>query len=182
MTTAKKLIFISASAGASFAVVLALTIAAHQWWVSRPKPPLPWNVQAITAGFEGIRATGTDQRIAFRYTLRNNTDSDYRIESMDGIWLMGKLEHPASLWGNKGGFFKLDLPFFLPAREQARFEIESVLGFKGESKATTGTGEEPTHKELTAFVNKEMGNLNGFVLFDEARHYKIDFPKGWSKQ
>jgi hypothetical protein len=141
-------------------------------------PPVPWNSQEISASFESIEATGADKRIAFRYTLRNNTDFDYRIESMKGISLMGKLEEPASLQGNLGEFF-FTLPFFLPARERARLEIKSPPGFKGESKP--GADQKATHEEIGAFVNKAMGNLNGFVLFDEARHYKIDFPKGWSK-
>jgi hypothetical protein len=180
MTTVKKLIIIGASAGASFAVVLASLAAVLMWWESRPKPPLPWNAQAFSASFESIETTDADKKIAFRYMLRNNTDSDYRIESNTGISLMGKLEKPASLQGNEGEF-KFALPFFVPAREQVRFEIKSVLGFKGESKASAGTDQEPSDKEIGAFVNKKIGNLNGFVLFDEARRYKIDFPKGWSK-
>jgi len=178
MTTVKKLIIISVSAGASFAVVLASLSALLFWWESRPKP---WNSQAIRATFEAIGVNGAEQKIVFRYTLHNNTNSDYRIESMNGIALMAKLEEPASLQGNADEVFKCSIPFFLPVREPVLFEIESVPGFKGEIKTGRGTDQEPTKDELTTFVNKEMRNLNGFVLFDEARRYKIDFPRGWSK-
>src|SRR5215813_5320923 len=172
MTTVKKLIIISASAGASFAVVLASLSALLFWWESRPKP---WNSQAISATFETIRASGEDQNIIFRYTLRNNTNADYLIESMNGISLMAKLEEPASLSEIAGAAFKCLTPLFLPARESVLFEIESIPGFKGKIKTDRGTDQESTKEELIAFLNKEMRNLNGFVLFDKARRYKIDF-------
>jgi hypothetical protein len=34
-------------------------------------------------------------------------------------------------------------------------------------------------KELEKYVVTEMGNLNGFVLFDNNNRYEIDFPRGW---
>jgi hypothetical protein len=181
MTTVKKLIIISASAGASFAVVFVSLSALLLWWQSRPEPPQPWNGQAISATFESIRVHGTEQKIIFGYTLRNNTNSDYRIESMNGISLMIKLEEPTSLRGNVDEVFKCSIPFFLPAREQVLFELESVAGFKSEIKTSRGTDQKPTKEELTTFVNEKMQNLNGFVLFDEAHRYKIDFPRGWRK-
>lgn len=36
-----------------------------------------------------------------------------------------------------------------------------------------------SQKRLDAFVNEEMPNLEGFVLFDKKNRVQIDFPKGW---
>jgi hypothetical protein len=34
-------------------------------------------------------------------------------------------------------------------------------------------------KALAGYVSKEMGNVDGFVVFDETNRYQINFPKGW---
>lgn len=46
------------------------------------------------------------------------------------------------------------------------------LGLKGEA------GTEKTNE----YIKKELQGLAGFVLFDEERRYRIEFPDGWSEQ
>jgi hypothetical protein len=38
---------------------------------------------------------------------------------------------------------------------------------------------EPTQAELKAYVRKEMGNVDGFVLLDPTKRFEIDLPRGW---
>jgi hypothetical protein len=34
---------------------------------------------------------------------------------------------------------------------------------------------------VAKYVTDEMGNLDGFVLFDTLNRYEIDFPNGWEQ-
>jgi hypothetical protein len=52
MTPWKRLVLISAAAGAGFAVTASLIVGGFLWYESRPKPTEPWNTGAIKATFE----------------------------------------------------------------------------------------------------------------------------------
>jgi hypothetical protein len=34
-------------------------------------------------------------------------------------------------------------------------------------------------KQLSAFIDRRLAEIDGFVLFDPTNRYKIDFPNGW---
>ena len=34
-------------------------------------------------------------------------------------------------------------------------------------------------KQLSAFVDRRLAEIDGFVLFDPTNRYKVDFPNGW---
>lgn len=34
-------------------------------------------------------------------------------------------------------------------------------------------------KQLSAFVDRRLAEIDGFVLFDPTSRYKVDFPNGW---
>ena len=37
-------------------------------------------------------------------------------------------------------------------------------------------------KALELYIREKYVNLDGFVLFDQANRYQIDFPSGWTKE
>ncbi len=59
------------------------------------------------------------------------------------------------------------------AEEQKRLAADYFSNDKNKSKL------DPSGEELAAYVNKELTNLGGFVLFDNENRYQIDFPRGW---
>jgi hypothetical protein len=50
---------------------------------------------------------------------------------------------------------------------------------KPEERTKLSDDMRPGQKELKMYVQKEMGNLDGFVLFDGEKKYEVDFPRGW---
>jgi hypothetical protein len=34
-------------------------------------------------------------------------------------------------------------------------------------------------KQLSAFIDRRLAEIDGFVLFDQTNRYKVDFPNGW---
>ena len=227
----KRLVLISASAGAGVAVTLLLIIGGHNWYQSRPKP---WDTSAVKATFHYIDTEGVNTTLVFMYTLENTTDFDYRLPDKSRAVVMAKLKKEKSL-SDDSGYIKVDYPVFVPAKQRLRFFIHipysytepldfysvirdpNFLGLplKEKHKVLLSIGQdfarlpkieqdrilyciqagrdypekleacatreqwETYRKKLAAYVNKQMPNLDGFVLFDNINRYQIDFPKGW---
>lgn len=225
----KRLVLISASAGAGFALMLSLIFGGYVWYTSSPKP---WNKNAIKASFHHLGTEGENNNIVFHYLLENRTSSDFRMGDDSGVIIMGKAHVEQSLLRDDL-YFKIHypaFPVFIPAKQRAFFAIRvrhSYIPerlpadfssndkdiFDSSRKTITVPVEElfsndkdifdrvaeeqkriaadyfsndknkskldPSGEELAAYVNKELTNLGGFVLFDKENHYQIDFPKGW---
>jgi hypothetical protein len=175
----KRLAIVSFFGGSGLAFAAAFILGSFVWYKSRPKPPAPWNRKAITATYDLIE-TGDENHIVFYYVLQNTTDQDYRVETSSGIDLTGKLKQENSLSQFKGDYEKIEYPIFIPAQQRLRFTIEIPYPYEKTLRSDAPIEERRKfHKELEQFVGTEMGNLNGFVLFDNNRKYEIDFPKGW---
>ena len=187
----KRLVLISASAGAGFALVLLLILGARSWYLSRPTP---WNKGSIKTTFNYVETEGEHNQLIFHYTLENTTNFDYRIEDESNVVIMKKLEKQKSL-SLDAGTLRGDFPVFVPARQRLQFAIHTQMHYtpnqvitvpleeleeteilKGQAKQEA---ENRFRKKLAAFVMEEMTSLDGFVLFDKENHYRIDFPKGW---
>jgi hypothetical protein len=179
----KRLVIISASAGAGFAVLLAVIVGGVIWYSSRP--PKPWNSAAIKATYDSIDTEGDKRTFVFDYTLENETDADYKVNSDALVTVAGRLQTQKSLsmLGGHEGVVKIDYPIFVPARQRVRFAIHLLAyPYKGELKLNSDASREERrnyYKALEGYVRKELANLDGFVLFDEVNRYQINFPKGW---
>jgi hypothetical protein len=103
------------------------------------------------------------------------------IDDVAKITLLVKLERQKSLSGGKNdSFLKGDFPLFLPAKQRLRFGIH--LGYPYEKKGKDNPSREEQvqyRKEVASYVKNELSNVDGFVLFDEAKRYQVDFPPGW---
>jgi len=77
---------------------------------------------------------------------------------------------------------EINYPIFIPAKQRGRYSI-SLPSYRypgGKLKDDASKEERQAYgKAISAYVNEKFGNLNGFVLFDEANRYQINFPKGW---
>lgn len=180
MATWKRLLLIGVGAGAGFAAFLTLVAGGWLWYRSRPKLPKPWNTTAIKATFDRVRVVGQNNDIAFFYVLENMTNSDYRVENASDTYLIARLKQQKSLSEFEGNFQKLHFPIFIPARQRVWVPIELSYPYQ-EKLASDASGKE-RHKwrqKLREFVKSQMGNLNGFVLFDNKNRYQINFPRPW---
>ena len=113
----KRLVIFGLSAGVGFALIFA----GFTWYRGRPRPPVPWNSDAITASFDSVFTEGPRDTVVFYYILENNTDFDYRIDDSSGAIILSKLEREKSLSIDE--WPKVDYPVFLPGRQRIRFAI-----------------------------------------------------------
>jgi hypothetical protein len=180
--TWKRILLRSAGFGAGFAVIVCAVIGGAIWYSERPKPPKPWNKQAITAEYDYVFPEGEQNNLVFRYVLQNNTDSDYRVKSNTGIDITGKLKQQNG-FSNFDRFESVEYPVFVPAKSRVRVSINMPYSYPTKEKANaTGTETKEFRAAVEKFVTKEMPNLGGFVLFDTLNRYEIDFPNGWEQR
>jgi hypothetical protein len=174
----KRWIITGLSFGAGLAITLLLIFGVYSWFKNRPRA---WDNKSITANYDGVDTEGDKNTLVFYYTLQNNTDFDYSIDDVAKITLLVKLERQKSLSGGKNdSFLKGDFPLFLPAKQRLRFGIH--LGYPYEKKGKDNPSREEQvqyRKEVASYVKNELSNVDGFVLFDEAKRYQVDFPPGW---
>jgi hypothetical protein len=173
------------SVGFGIGVTLALCglAACLIWYNDRPKPPKPWDKQAIVAEYDGARLYGEKDDISFFYMLQNNTDLDYRIESKSGVEVTAKLKQEKGFSTFGAGFVTTDYPVFVPARSRVWIGLSIPYPYHTKEKDNP-TPEERGQYSLAVekYVTNELTNLDGFVLFDTSSRYEIDFPGGWEKQ
>jgi hypothetical protein len=178
----KKILLRSLGFGAGFALTLCVIVGVWVWHRDRPKPPIPWNKQAITAEYDGLNTRGTDNLIVFIYILQNNTDEDYRLDSEFGVNLTARLQEQKEFAQFSQTYFSLEYPIFIPARNRVRLSIESKYKYPIEEKTDATSEDRKQYRNaLAKHVIDKWSNLDGFVVFDTTHRYEIDFPTGWEK-
>jgi hypothetical protein len=168
-----KRLFIKATGfGAGFALILVILAGIGIWYWNRPKPPKPWNTQAITASFDRMDVSIKNGilEIGFFYSLQNNTDYDYTINGEGALFLRtlnsGNLEPT--------GHFAKRVEVFVPAKHRAGYDVVRLytVGKDAPDSVKTTDG-------INTFFYKEFHNVDGFVLFDQSNRYEITLPNGW---
>ena len=200
MSTWKHLLLKALGVGVGIGIGLGLVIAIGIWYSSRPSVPRPWDTKSITATYQSAQFASQPEPAAyFRYVLQNNTDQDYSVSLMDSqgqasstiklaarerqlhsdnsadatgatpisdanvTLVFGGVE--ASLPNVKDIFDLVSggKPLFIPAKQKVQVRLRWALN-KVDMK----------HATSVQLVNE---GLYGFVLFDEANRYQIEFPK-----
>jgi hypothetical protein len=139
--------------------------------------PKPWNSNAITANYVGAQLRELDSGNAalfLAFEVQNHTDSDYQLADGPGALVMSRLKADGSLSSQQQ--VRLSYPTFLPARQRARvaLEIPSPFGWPSDSDSAY-------QDKLRDFVNQKLGDVQAFVLFDQADRFEIEFPGGWQE-
>jgi hypothetical protein len=169
----KKIVLKAAAFGAGFAVVAAIFLGVTLWWSGRPPKPKPWDSKSITATFITAKSYGgADSYFEFEYGLKNNTDGDYRLP--EKLTVMSKngsdtLQEVAAPW--------TPVNVFVPSHQTIDYKL--TISYK--SLFGDRTPDPDRAKEID-FLNQQMQNSKGYVIFDEVNRYEIDFPSGFSKQ
>ncbi|MHB8483201.1 MAG: hypothetical protein ACYDBV_10810 [Nitrospiria bacterium] len=179
MSTIKRWIITGIFFGVGLAIAICVIFGGSLWHEGKPKPPKSWNTEAIVATYDSVGTEREDNAIYFSYILENNTNLDYRISDKSSVELMATLKEQKSLIDLKGDW-SFEVPVFIPAKQRLKFGIKSHGAY--EKKLARDATEEERKKfksELKKYLNEKAPNLNGFVLFDDANKYEIDFPKGW---
>ena len=169
--------------GAGFAILLSAVGGALVWYKGRPKPPKPWNKQAITAEYINVLPEGDKNDVSFHYVVQNNTDSDYRLDSDFGIETTGRLRQENGFAPFSSHFVTAQYPLFVPAKSRVRMALSIPYPYPERAKDKPTPDERKQYAATVAkYVTDEMGNLDGFALFDTINRYEIDFPSGWQQK
>lgn len=178
----KKILIRSVGFGVGVALVLCVVVGFWVWYGERPKPPKPWNKQAMTAEYDGLDVRAPNNNVVFGYALQNNTEEDYRLDSDFGINLTAKIREPKAFAQFSQTYFTLEYPVFVPAKSRVRFTIVSKYKYPTQENAdSTSEGRKQYQNVLARHVADKWSNLDGFVVFDTNHRYTIDFPTGWEK-
>jgi hypothetical protein len=130
-----------------------------------------WNSSAIQSTLAGVRVREMDPAhaaVVFSYDLDNRTDSDYRLASGPNVVIMSRLQPSGSLSGDQQ--ISLEAAAFVPARNRTRVSIEMNHAF-----AWPAQRDASAERQIRQLVADEVSGLEGFVLFDQATRYEIDF-------
>ena len=159
------------------AVGLGLLFGAYLWWDGH-RPEKPWNDKAITASF--LRSSVTnDSFFLFYYSLKNNTDHDYRSSPPSEMRTLGKTKEGDLTACD--GCIDLAEPIFIPAHDQAQIHLTLKYKYLPGPLPPDETGRDLARKALEDYLNNQFARVNGFVIFDEVLRYKINLPPGWKK-
>ncbi len=181
----KRLFIKAAGFGAGFALMLAVLAGVGIWYWNRPKPPKPWNDQAIKAEFDYADAEveGEKNTLVVFYTLENKTDFDYTISDTTEMKIGAQLERQNSFSVNNDGYVRSDLPLFVPAHGRVRYAVHLAYPYPEREDLNASPDESHDFKTRVAqFMTKEFTNLDGFTIYDERARFKIVFSGGWKKR
>jgi hypothetical protein len=173
--------------GVGLAITLGLITGGAIWYDGRPTPPKPWNSKALTAAYDTTDFTinstkGADcYPVRFYYKVQNNTNANYAINA-SSFTPMAVLAGGNVLSKQFGLYQKgdaiVDGPAFIPPGGTARITIEISYFYPSEF---TDADKNDAKKIVSMSLGRRMDELNGFVLFDELNHYRVDLPKGWKE-
>jgi hypothetical protein len=153
-----------------------------------PEPPAQhtnapvWNTSAIQSTFAGVQVKEVDPthaNLIFSYDLDNNTDTDYQVTKGPTTVVTTRLASSGSVSSDEP--VALGNSVFLPARNRTRVTLEMTKNFNWPGQMY-GTQVGPVNQEkFRTLVAQEVGNLSGFVLFDQAAHFQIELPGDWQE-
>lgn len=175
----KKILLRSVGVGAGFAITLCIVVGFFVWYRERPKPPKPWSKQAITAEYDYV-STDDENKIFFYYTVQNNTEADYQLESNTQVEMAVRLKAEKAFESSRK-IVTLEYPVFIPAKGRVRLKVKIPYTYPGHDKQGTSDELHDHNSKVAQYFAKEATNLDGFVLFDTMNKYEIDFPSGWEQ-
>jgi hypothetical protein len=171
----KKIVLTTAGFGGGFAVLLAVLIGGVLWYQGRPQIEREWNTAAIKATFKDLRVTTSTPKpkFIFSYSLENTTDFDYSIDDKSQVLVMATLPEGKGLEPSES--LSLSPTVYIPAKQKVVLSV-----FKeGEYNEAYPERDRDNLEKLAPYMGKQLKKLDGFVLFDKTRRYKIILPNGW---
>jgi hypothetical protein len=170
----KAVLLRSIGAGVGFALALSAIAGLAFWYSHRPKPEKPWNQSAIKVSATGTEFSVQGDRLVcdFRYSLQNTTDKDYKLPS--GGKLMERLAQDMSY--RNAPNLTLEQNLYIPSGQTVNISIVLPIMYSDFDFSQQKANDE---KQLSAFVDRRLAEIDGFVLFDPTSRYKVDFPNGW---
>lgn len=178
MSTLKRAAIRSLFFGFGSIVAIGLIGAVYYWYSSLP---VPWKTDEIIAEFNGIDTEGEKNTLVFHYVLANHSENDYNISEYSDTAIYATLSENQELSGNEDSeVIKFEKPLFLPTGHKSRFSIRLryPTSFRSPKNATKNEIKE-FRENLKTYVANELSNLDGFILFDKTKRFKVIFKSSW---
>jgi hypothetical protein len=172
----KMILFKVAAAAAGITLALCLAAACAFWYVSRPKPPKPWNEKALVATEPPTFGPSTSEgyKFYFAYTAKNNTDDDYSINEPGELRIEARLSDGSLSNPLDANHIFVRTPVFIPAHQLGSVTLRfKLLELPAQQRGET---DEAYHERLRLLLNDQLSSVKQFVLFDEAHRYQITLP------
>jgi hypothetical protein len=158
-----------------FLVILIAVLGRSEHSQISAKPANPWNAHAVEGVYAGVRVREIDASkaaVVFLYDIDNKTDTDYQLAKGDSVVVMSRIKSSRSLTSERP--VALSTSAFVPARNRTRIALEIAEPFSWPTRPDASS--ENRFRQLVA---REVADLDGFVLFDQAHRYQVDLPGSW---
>jgi hypothetical protein len=167
-----RITFLKGAVGLGLA--LCIVVGALLWFVSMPKSTKAWNEKALLV--HDAPATDFSEEtatISLVYHIENASDSDYSIETTQHVKILAVLGD-GSLAGPIADKALLGTPIFLPAHHLGI--ALHLIAFRP-PKQNKGESAEAYRERLRQSMNEQMGNIHGFIVFDDLNRYQLSLGK-----
>jgi hypothetical protein len=170
----KLLFFKLAAISAGIAFALAAILGGIYWYLTRPVPEKPWNETAFIANGPPSFDQTDDGYVILTYDVKNLTERDFSETSYYSYKLLvvrpdKSLTNPIE---TEKGTAVIETPIFIPAHQTGTLRLKLHVSIQREA----GISNEDFHEELRAYMTKILYGGEYFVVFDEARHCRINLP------
>jgi hypothetical protein len=162
--------------GVGFGLIVIVALGSVIWYRSRPKPPKPWNTNAlIVKSPPGFSVHDDGKKLEFSYAVENTTDNDYQVEANYQVKLLIKTSDGSFSRPLPDEVEHINLPIFVPAKQTGAIVLElTVSGIPPKRSSDT---DDEYHERVRAFCEQHLKGVKGFSLFDETNRYRVDFPR-----
>ena len=164
------------------ALLAILLLGVLLWFTGRlpqseisAKSAAPWNPHALQITYAGVRVREIDASkaaVVFLYDVDNRSQSDYQLVKGPDVMVMSRLKSSGTLSSERP--VTLSASAFVPVNNRTRIALEIAEPFSWPARMDASS--EARFKELIA---QETGDLDGFVIFDQAHRCQIDLPGSW---
>jgi len=177
LSLSKKIFLRSIGFGAGFALILCAVVGVFLYYGSRPKPPKPWNQDAIKTNSSGLSIScGESVVFHYDYIVENTTDSDYYFPK-DNKSAFIVLPENKGLSQDKS--FEWDSGVYIPSKQKIEVSFRVSHEYTESFLKENCKNED---KKVTAFILRRLEEMDGFVIFDSLLRYQIDFPDTWEEE
>ena len=149
--------------GAGVGLVAILAVGSLIWYSSRPKPPKPWNTNALIArNSPGFSVHDEGKKLQFSYAVENTTENDYQVESNYQVKVLIKTSDGSFSQLLPDEVEHIILPIFIPAKQTGAIVLE--LTISGIPIKESSESDDEYHERVRAFCEKRLKGVKGFVL------------------